>query len=184
MSGDGGEIETFQHKQTQRLSAMFRRIAGWSMAIILLLMAIVFTHQYIQARAKLLNQSKSALEERALNVTGILLRLSSVNEFMRHFSQYYLATASDALPASPLISMMEHHEQGNFFYIDHVSPPYQRHEVGSVVVGGKTLEARDALANKKIGAALELFAYQHIIHRLNPFIVWSYCVFWGSIGNI
>jgi two-component sensor histidine kinase len=184
MPCEGGDIAIIRQDQGQRLSAKFRRFAALGLVIILLLMTFIFGLQYSQARSKLLQQLQSAVEERTIYLNGIMARLSNQNDFMRIWCQYYLSTASDALPASPLISMMEHHEQGNFFYIDQLMPPYQRAEVGSIIVGGNSLSGKDALANKKLGAALGLFEFQHIAHQLNPFLIWSYCVFLGSIGNI
>jgi two-component sensor histidine kinase len=184
MQREGGDIEKFRQDQGQRLSVKFRRITAWSMTIILLVMAFVFCQQYSQSRSKLLQQIQSVLTERTLSLNGILARLSNQNEFMRLWTENYLSTASDELPASPLISMMEHREEGDFFYIDHIRPPYQRAEVGTIIVGGNSLSGKDALFNKKLGAALELFAFQHVTHELNPFLAWSYCVFMGGVGNI
>jgi two-component sensor histidine kinase/PAS domain-containing protein len=184
ISSEEGVIAMVLNSKSNKLSTKFSRIASASLVIMLMVIFLVSWHQYLQGRSALLQRLNETLTERTLKLTDAINSLSEKNEFMRHWSEHYFVTASDALPASPLISMMEHHEKGNFFYIDQAQPPFQREEVGTIIVGGTSLLGKSALFNKKLGAALELFSFQHIVHERNPFIMWSYCVFFESIGNI
>ena len=150
----------------------------------LMVIISVSYHQYHLGRSALLQRLHETLTARAMKLSDAIHSLSDQNEFMRRWAENYFVTASDEIPNSPLISMMEYNEKGNFFYLDHVQPPFRREQVGTIFVYGTSLHGKPALANKKLGAALELFAFQYISHQLNPFITGSYCVFLGSIGSI
>ncbi len=145
----------------ERLKRGYYGLVGLATALVIIVIAVLSTLQYLTQRSRLLQDVEVKLVQRSAVVEQLLGRFSNQVSSMGLWAIHYLAAHEYQERIPRLRTILERYAKDDSYNLDRLEPPFSRLDTGNLL-GQGTLDARDKDLNMELDLALELFKFQGI----------------------
>lgn len=154
-----------QTSTVKRLARGYYGLLIVATSVVIIVIAVLSTFQYMTERSRVLQDIEINLIERSIAVDEQLRHSATQVSAMGQWGKDYL-TSYEYREQIPLLRIvLERYSKKNTYDLDRLEPPFSRQDTGNLI-GLGSLNSRDIMLNRELDMALELFKFQGLISYL------------------